>query len=375
MNRRVVHITTVHRPRDPRIYYKEVATLASAGYDVHLIAQGEPGLENRAIADVGAKVHQLESSGRSLLHRAARIREAAGLARALSADVYHIHDPELIPLLRRLKRATGAFTIYDMHEDYAGRGRLSDRFIRGAELRSFRWLDHVVLADEAYEPIVADRNVGWTVVQNYPLRPLVQPLSRARLPRDPFRLVYTGVVARSRGLFELIKLGAAIRDAGLNWTIDIVGVCHDGSAAAARAEIARLSLESVVRPTGWESYVDMRIMEEHLQQAHVGLIPLHSLPNYRSVMPTKLFEYLQFGLPVVAPSFPRIRSFVEANRIGAGVDPVDTGALLAVLIDWYRDREKYEALSAASLATSASYRWELAGARLLSAYQGLAVSE
>jgi len=35
----VVHLTTVHRLGDPRIFYKEIPSLQSAGYKVSLVAQ------------------------------------------------------------------------------------------------------------------------------------------------------------------------------------------------------------------------------------------------------------------------------------------------------------------------------------------------
>lgn len=38
---RVVHMTTVHRPFDTRIFSKQAVTLAAAGYDVALVQQGE----------------------------------------------------------------------------------------------------------------------------------------------------------------------------------------------------------------------------------------------------------------------------------------------------------------------------------------------
>src|SRR5699024_12614366 len=37
--KKVVHITTVHHPYDPRIYYKQCMSLAENGYEVTLIAQ------------------------------------------------------------------------------------------------------------------------------------------------------------------------------------------------------------------------------------------------------------------------------------------------------------------------------------------------
>ncbi|PSQ70581.1 MAG: hypothetical protein BRD26_04460 [Bacteroidetes bacterium QH_1_64_81] len=39
--RRIVHVTTVHHPFDPRIFYKQLASLRDAGFDTHLIAPHE----------------------------------------------------------------------------------------------------------------------------------------------------------------------------------------------------------------------------------------------------------------------------------------------------------------------------------------------
>lgn len=41
-NKKIVHMTTVHHPFDPRIYHKECLSIQEAGYDVTLLAQKDP---------------------------------------------------------------------------------------------------------------------------------------------------------------------------------------------------------------------------------------------------------------------------------------------------------------------------------------------
>src|SRR2546421_1118597 len=107
---RVVHLTTVHPPDDSRIFHKECRTLAATGYEVILVAP-ECGRESRD----GVKFHSIPR----VENRSARIvlstTRALKIALALDADLYHFHDPELLPVGVAL-RALGKTVIYDAHE-------------------------------------------------------------------------------------------------------------------------------------------------------------------------------------------------------------------------------------------------------------------
>jgi glycosyltransferase involved in cell wall biosynthesis len=59
----------------------------------------------------------------------------------------------------------------------------------------------------------------------------------------------------------------------------------------------------------------------------VGLIPGQvSLKNLRPFVPSKLFEYLACGIPVVASALPSIRSFHAEADWGILVEPADARA-------------------------------------------------
>ena len=92
MKAKVCIITTVHQPFDTRIFHKQAKTLVQAGYDVTLIAQHE----NDEMVD-GVKIIALAKP----CNRFARIFgltwRAFTSALSQSAEVYHFHDPELIP--------------------------------------------------------------------------------------------------------------------------------------------------------------------------------------------------------------------------------------------------------------------------------------
>src|SRR5690606_7781006 len=81
-----------------------------AGFDVLLIAPAAP-----AEPVEGVRFESLPSSG----GRAARPLRWPILfwkARRSNADLYHLHDPELLPWGPLLKRTTGRPVVYDSHE-------------------------------------------------------------------------------------------------------------------------------------------------------------------------------------------------------------------------------------------------------------------
>ena len=363
---RVVHLTTVHHPLDPRIFYKQVQSLRRAGFDVHLVAQ-----HARSEVVDGVPITALSrTSGR--YRRLLLLREAYHAARTLQADLYHIHDPELIPVAYALKRTTRGKIIYDMHEDYLGRGPVEGRLIRALERWCFTWADHVVLAEASYQPIAKRAGVPYTTVLNY-----FQPHATTHVrpkppPRHGLDVLYAGVQAYTRGLGILLDVAVQARETKLPLRVHLVGVCYRRrDRVAAEKRIAAEQLQGVVHRAGWDRYLPWQAMEPYYLQADVGAALLAPLPNYTGSIPTKFYEYLHYGLPILCSDFPQWRAFVERHRCGAAVDPGRPGEVLRVLRQWYEEPARYAELSANAAQAAPQYHWAEMEARLVGLYRSL----
>jgi len=108
---KVCHITTVHSAFDTRIFHKECKTLLNAGYDVSLVVQ-----HARQETIDGIKIIPLKKPKNRLYRMIFLPFKAYKLALKQKADIYHLHDPELIPIGLKLKKL-GKKVIFDAHED------------------------------------------------------------------------------------------------------------------------------------------------------------------------------------------------------------------------------------------------------------------
>src|SRR5690625_6448025 len=112
--RHVVHMTTVHHPYDPRIYYKQCLSLHEAGYEVTIISQtkDEPSEMDMQIRHIPVKKYTSR-----LKRMIFRTWDAYKKAKQQNADIYVFHDPELLFVASLLKKRDN-MVIYDIHEDY-----------------------------------------------------------------------------------------------------------------------------------------------------------------------------------------------------------------------------------------------------------------
>src|SRR5215469_5500447 len=109
---RVCFMTSVHMPFDVRIFHKECRSLARAGYPVTLIACH--GKQEEVVDDV--RIRGIFKAAGRLSRMTLTPWTIAREAMRQNAQIYHFHDPELIPVGLFL-RVLGKKVIYDVHED------------------------------------------------------------------------------------------------------------------------------------------------------------------------------------------------------------------------------------------------------------------
>lgn len=288
---KVCHFTSAHPRYDTRIFIKQCISLSRAGYDITLIVADDKGFKEKGgikILDVG--ISSFGRVGRMTRTVIATYKKAL----SVKADIYHFHDPELIPVGLLLKRR-GKKVIYDVHED-APRQNLSKSYIPkvfrrpisviiGA-LEAFfaRHFDGVVTATPFINKIFIEISATAVNVNNYPL---ISELYTAENQWNNKEKVvcYVGVIARIQGAFEMVE---AISKTPYRLLF----------AGNIKSEI-EMSLKQM---PGWRQvdalgFVDRDDVRATMARSMAGLALFHPEPNNINAQPNKIFEYMSAGIP------------------------------------------------------------------------------
>ena len=360
---RVAHLTSLHLPDDVRIFFKECRTLARAGYEVHLVAPEGGRTRNGVIFHGFAPPGGLRPV--RIVHRLWRVWRTA---RRIRADLYHFHEPELVPVALLL-RQTGSRVVYDVHEDHPSTQiyepyRFGKRIgFRLLEALARRTCDGFVAATPAIaKAFPPERTVE---VRNLPL--LEKLASRLPAPNGHANVVYVGGLTYPRGLREMVEAAQRLRDPEVRLLLI-------GSFGA--QEIAD---EAHTLP-GWDrvdyiGQIDHDEVWERLATARVGLVTLHPEESYVESLPTKLFEYMAAGLPVVVSDFPYLRVLLDPVGCASFVDPLDPAQIAAAIDDLLADEERaHEMGNRGAAAVRERLNWQHEEPKLLDLYDRLGLS-
>ena len=365
---RVCILTSVHSVFDVRIFHKQARSLAQAGHSVTLIAQYG---DSQLVSSVQVIALPEPVNRRQRMLGTWRILKEA---LRQHADVYHFHDPGLIPTGLLIKLLTGKAVIYDVHEDVPrqilskpwipkGLRRPLATVVEGVEALGAKVFDRIVVAT----PAIGRRfPIGKTVtVQNYPiLGELVAVQSCPYMDRPPV-VAYVGGITEIRGAREMVQ---AI---GLVTGVEGVRLLLAGSCNPPKLEAELQPLVGCER-TRFVGWLSRRQVGDLLGQARMGLVLFHPAPNHTDAQPNKLFEYMSAGIPVVASDFPLWKQIIDETGCGLLVDPLVPQAI-AEAIQWLLEHpaEAGAMGKRGQEAVRARYNWGREAQELLGSYEEL----
>lgn len=371
MKNKIVHMTSVHSPLDVRIFHKEAKTLVHAGLEVAVIAQYD---KNETVEGIRIlALPKIENRIRRILILNLR---AFWIGLRQKADVYHLHDPELMLVGMLLKLIKGKKVIYDVHEDY-GKQILSKLYIprivrkelgflvRITEYFCSKLFDAIITATDDilrnfyhHKRAVSVKN--FPIFTNFSIR-----RNNRNVENAVFCLIYVGGLDEIRGITQIVKaLEFVNSDNQLKLTL-----CGDFYPTDYEWKLRSLDGFKKVEYLGWlEPYEIPNLLEKH----DAGIVCFLPEPNHLNAMPNKLFEYMAAGLPVISSNFPLWRDIVERNGCGICVDPLDPEKIAeAIKYLMVHPRSRKEMGETGRRMVLEKYNWEKEGMKLIDLYTEL----
>jgi len=365
----VAHLTSAHGRYDTRIFLKECRSLAAAGYCTSLVvADGgadelRDGVNIQAVPKAAGRLDRMWNATRRVFRKAV----------AIDSSVYHLHDPELLPIGLKLKRR-GKTVVFDAHEDLP-KQLLSKPYLNPWLSRIFsvvftryqnhavKHLDGIITATPAIRGRFEKIHPNTTDINNYPL---LGELSTDRIDwslKLPW-VCYVGGISQTRGIRE------------------VVGAMEHVSDPVRLRLAGRFSEEWVEndcrQAAGWQrvdalGILDRAGVKDLLSASVAGLVTFHPSPNHVEAQPNKMFEYMSAGVPVIASRFPLWREIIEDNQCGLCVDPMDSREIAEAIEYLVANPEEAEEMGRnGQRAVEERYNWSMEENRLIRFYQSLA---
>lgn len=311
-------MTSGHRSDDVRIFHKECVSLAKAGYDVFLVAQGES-YEKDGVHVVGVE----KQTGSRLSRMLFTTKNVYKAALSIDADIYHIHDPELLMYATRLINKEKK-VIFDSHENYPAQilhkeylpkpMRLFIAFIyQNYEKYILKRINAVVIPCKFGGHNIFENIAKETVyIDNLPILSNIfdsnQKLSYPQVPS----ICYVGGLTYSRGITHLIK---ASYGAGVKLIL-----CGNFNPIEYHSQLMELPEYECV---DYRGFLNRDQVVDVYRESLIGMCTILNVGQYNKGdnFATKVYEYMSMGLPVIITDSPYARKVMEEYGFGICVQP------------------------------------------------------
>lgn len=361
---RVCHVTSVHPSKDVRIFYKECVSLAKE-YEVFLIAPNVKDEYTECIHIVGVPLPQ------SRIRRIFSLNRVFKKAMDVNAEVYHLHDPELMILGRKLLRR-GKKVVFDSHEDVPAQLLVKEylpQWVKKPLSGLFAFVERILLRNYtalvSVTPSIVERlrsiNPETVMITNFPI---IKELASNQNPNVQFR--------------EYVCFAGAINKRYMHHMV--IKSLEQTSAKYLLAGPAYPSYLNYLKSlSGWSKVeywgiIDHSKVPDLFSKSLAGIVLLDYCPNvgyHRGTLGVlKMFEYMYAGIPVIATDFEIWKEIIEGNNCGTCINPNDSKAIADAINFYYNNPEIAIAQGKnGRKAVLTKYNWDTQEKELLALYK------
>jgi glycosyltransferase involved in cell wall biosynthesis len=335
---RICHITSRHNWDDDRIYQRACIGLHREGMEIHLIATYTGENPN----NYGVIFHWLKprNGWRSRIFSSI---EAYQISTKIDADVFHFHDPDLLPwmLLLSLK---GKRIIYDVHENYAERVT-SLRFPQWAKQPIAMFWSFferfcasqyagIITTTQSMQYLFEGINTLKIVIGNTPYLSALGSIN-LNVDKKPYTIYTSGSHSDKRNCIQTIDaLPIILRTLPKTRLIFVGRYSPKDYEYRLLNRAYELGVKDYVEIDGMLPYKENFI---RTAQMEVGCVFYEDNANNRVTIPNRLFEYMYAGVAVIGETFFEVKKVIEDSECGIVVNSSDPKSIADGVIRLFSD--------------------------------------
>lgn len=391
----ICFLADLHTLYDDRIYWKQALSLVNNGYEVHYVTIGN--VEGKGTTKEG--IHFLQLKRKKYLPTVAlnylfkkipfvttEYDEALDYCKKIKPDLFHIHDSRINRILKDLKCiGKNPKFIYDGREpldknmkDYRFKDSKIPKFIthryadyiQNWEYKKVKEFDYIFTVDDGLY------NRFKTHVKNVPIQNLYNftnlKSQRKNLTYEEkiYDAAYIGGLSEIRGAMVALKATKYIVEKIPNYKLLFLGQIFD---VTLQNKITKFIDEHNLKGNVvLKDFVPHQEVSDYFNRIKIGLNPLLYAKSHEEIIQIKLFEYMNFGIPIITSNFGYMQQYVLDNNVGIAIEPNDEKLLANTIVELLDNRKKFDEFAQNGIkAVDEKFNWDLMENKMLEVYNKL----
>ncbi len=376
-------IAAQHDLYDDRCYWKQAISLKNAGYRVYYITIGEK--EEEGMTDEGISykiIHQkryftnrfLNFFYKKLFHRNKQFKILFEACKEVNAALYQIidlHPNRIVEKLKNLNQKPKL--VYDIHEQAYSfyldlimrkwripkiikKGYAS--YIQNWEYKKAALHDYIIVTDDALKNRIKKNIKKARVECIYNFTNLDKNRIDIPIKNKEYDIGFIGTVSEERGIKVFLEACDILSRELSSFNAIIIGKpVNEETKSKINRYLLTKNLEQNVTFKGFVPYNEIQY---YYNQIKIGINPLLNLNKFHEIIPIKLFEFMNFGMPIIASEHKYMCQYIRENDVGICI-PASNPKLLAnkilFLLNNLQEMEKYA--KNGMKAVDEKYNWSI----------------
>jgi len=239
--------------------------------------------------------------------------------------IVNTHELLLVAFIHKI--LFGTKLIYDIRENYFRNIIHTTAFVkivrpfiaayvRLKEYASTLFVDRYILAEKAYQDELSFVKNKAVIIENKYRPPTNKKYSNRAT--DKLKLLFTGTIAESTGVFEAINTAKALYEIDPSVELNILGYC--AKKETYHKLIAAIEPYEFIHLQGGDHLVPHNEIINAIHHSDFGIIYYPKNPSTVGSTPTKLYEYLGSKLPVLIQKHQAWNIIIDKYNAGLVID-------------------------------------------------------
>lgn len=316
MNTKIAIASTLKPVIDPRAYEKIGKTLAESGqYEVHILGSSP----TNNLEDSKLFLHNISNTNGILRRILLPITLLVELLK-IKPKALIITTHELLVIGVFFKLYSGCKLLYDIQENYYFNliyqknypkilRYLLAIYVRTKEILLANFMDHFLLAEKCYAQEIKFLKHRYTILENK-YKAADNGIKKQQQSKTEFLL--SGTISRMYGVFEALHFFSQLPAS--EYKLVIIGHCSNRSTfnqlKKEIADVENIDFHVSLTP------IPQSEIHSKIGNRTIGLLPYQANKSTENKIPTKLYEYIGLGVPILISANPIWSNLIDKYQAG-----------------------------------------------------------